>query len=162
MKRITKTMLCAVEGIIPSTTLIKVKDSKLRFISKILIDHRLVVRKANERSIYIPENHYHLIYDAISDLSEYKLSVNKDLNFMMICAIEDWLLENKVVYNEILIDSKIAKTGHLLNKVKGASKIKQVKINGKIAKFRFVDSRLVKYIFSNFKDHPEFQKRFVK
>lgn len=162
MKVITKVMLKVVEGVKPSSTLIKVKDSNLRHITDLLIDHRLVVRKENERSLYIPENHYHLIYDSISNLAEYKLTVNQDLNSMMTCAIEDWLSENELNFDEKLIDSKISKTSHILNKIKGTTKIRQVSVGGKKSRYRFTDKRLVSYVYSQFKNHPDFKKRFIK
>lgn len=161
MKQITKAMLKAVDGVEPSSTLLRVKDGKLRYISDLLIDHKLVERVENERSLYIPLNYYHLIYDAISELHEYKLIINQDLNTMMITAIEDWMRDNDVDYNEKLLDSKLSKAGHVLNKIQGTTKIKHVKVDGKKAKFRFIDKRLSRYIFKMFKNNHEFKQRFM-
>ncbi|WP_343289638.1 hypothetical protein AAIA71_11545 [Vibrio harveyi] len=72
MKDMTRRMIDAVEFVEPHSTLIKVKNSELRYISKLLIDHSLVVRVVDDRNVYVAKNHYQLIYAAIAEMSEFQ------------------------------------------------------------------------------------------
>ncbi|MCY9804401.1 hypothetical protein OTK51_13285 [Vibrio scophthalmi] len=146
MKDITKQIIKAVEFVEPHSTLIKVKDSKLRYISKILIEHSLVIRVENDRNIYIAKNYYKLIYDSIAEMSEFQDLVENDLQNQIRNQVVAWKKGKRIKFDTRLADTKLMKFTKILHKQKGTLKKAYIKVDGEFREFVLIDKRLANHL----------------
>ncbi|WP_343289780.1 hypothetical protein AAIA71_01700 [Vibrio harveyi] len=151
MKDLTRKMIDAVEFVEPHSTLIKVKDSKLRYVSKLLIDHSLVIRVKDNRNVYIPKNHYQLIYAAIAEMPEYQKLVKNDLQNQIRSEVVEWKKGKRIKFDTRLADTKLMKFSKILRKQKGTLQKRYIKIDGELKESVLIDRRLAEHLQEKFK-----------
>lgn len=151
MKDMTRKMIQAVEFVEAHSTLIKVKDSELRYVSKLLIEHSLVVRVSDDRNVYIAKNHYKLIYDSISKMSEFQEMVNNDLQNQIRNEVVAWKKGKRIKFDTRLADTKLMKFTKILRKQKGTLQKAYIKIDGELKELVLIDKRLAEHLHNTFK-----------
>jgi hypothetical protein len=152
MKDMTRKMIDAVEFVEPHSTLIKVKDSELRYVSKLLIDHSLVVRVADDRNVYIAKNHYQLIYAAIAEMSEFQELVKNDLTNQIRNEVVTWKKGKRIKFDTRLADTKLMKFSKILRKQKGTLQKRYIKIDGELKESVLIDKRLADHLQESLKE----------
>ncbi|ELK2252455.1 hypothetical protein RUZ61_000332 [Vibrio vulnificus] len=161
MKRITKKVLSAVEGVKPSSELIRINDTELKHIKTILFNHKLHVSVENQKFAYMSKNHYELILESIVDCCEFKRLVINDFDVRFEDEIKSWISDNELQYNIPLKESKLSKCSHILSKIDGATKRKVISDKGNKRRVECIDSRLEKHLVKTFRNDSEFIKRFT-
>ncbi|MDF5005954.1 hypothetical protein P3596_03680 [Vibrio parahaemolyticus] len=161
MKRITKKVMSAVEGVKPSSELVRINDTELKHIKTILFNHKLHVSVEDQKFAYISKNHYELILESIVDSCEFKRLVINDFDVRFEDEIKLWISENELQYNIPLKESKLSKCSHILSKIDGATKRKVISNEGDKRRVKCIDSRLEKYLIKTFSKDKEFIKRFI-
>lgn len=151
MKDMTRKMINAVEFVEAHSTLIKVKDSELRYVSKLLIEHSLVVRVADERNVYIAKNHYKLIYDSIAKTPEFQELVKNDLTNQIRNEVIEWKKGKRIKFDTRLADTKLMKFSKILRKQKGTLQKRYIKIDGVLKESVLIDKRLAEHLQDKFK-----------
>lgn len=152
MKEITRRMIKAVEFVEPHSTLIKVKDSELRYVSKLLIEHSLVVRVENDRNVYIANNHYKLIYAAIAKMPEFQELVKNDLTNQIRNVVVAWKKGKRIKFDTRLADTKLMKFSKILRKQKGTLHKSYIKIDGELKEAVLIDKRLADHLQESLKE----------
>ncbi|EHR0227803.1 hypothetical protein KS670_003363 [Vibrio parahaemolyticus] len=150
MKNITRKMIQAVEFVEPHSTLIKVKDSELRYVSKLLIDHSLVIRVQDDRNVYIAKNHYQLIYAAIADMQEFQELVKNDISNQIRSEVVEWKKGKRIKFDTRLADTKLMKFSKILRKQKGTLQKRYIKIDGELKESVLIDRRLAEHLQDKF------------
>lgn len=151
MKEITRKMIQAVEFVDAHSTLIKVKDSELRYVSKLLIDHSLVIRVQDDRNVYIAKNHYQLIYAAIADMQEFQELVKNDISNQIRNEVIAWKKGKRIKFDTRLSDTKLMKFSKILRKQKGTLQKRYIKIEGVLKESVLIDKRLADHLQDKFK-----------
>lgn len=150
MKDLTRKMIDAVEFVEPHSTLIKVKDSKLRYVSKLLIDHSLVIRVQDDRNVHIAKNHYQLIYAAIAEMSEFQELVKNDISNQIRNEVIAWKKGKRIKFDTRLADTKLMKFSKILRKQKGTLQKRYIKIDGVLKESVLIDKRLAEHLQDKF------------
>ncbi|KFI12681.1 hypothetical protein IX95_06930 [Vibrio sp. B183] len=143
-------MIQAVEFVEPHSTLIKVKDSELRYVSKLLIDHSLVIRVQDDRNVYIAKNHYQLIYAAIADMQEFQELVKNDISNQIRSEVVEWKKGKRIKFDTRLADTKLMKFSKILRKQKGTLQKRYIKIDGELKESVLIDRRLAEHLQDKF------------
>lgn len=146
MKDMTRRMIDAVEFVDPHSTLIKVKDSELRYISKKLIDHNLVVRIEGDKNVFIPKNHYQLIYDAIAETSEFQTLIQNDLQNKIRQSIIEWKKGKRIKFDTPLSNTSLKKYVKIIRKQRGTLKKAYIRVDGELKEYVMIDQRLVQHL----------------
>ncbi|MEZ9619817.1 hypothetical protein AB4264_25530 [Vibrio sp. 10N.261.55.B8] len=157
MQEITRRMIKAVEFVEPHSTLIKVKNSELRYVSKLLIEHRLVIRVADDRNVYIAKNHYKLIYDSIATMPEFQELVKNDLQNQIRNEVIAWKKGKRIKFDTRLVDTKLMKFTKILRKQKGTLKKAYIKIDGELREAVLIDKRLADHLQKIFKEKSQYK-----
>lgn len=152
MNDMTRKMIDAVEFVEPHSTLIKVKNSELRYVSKLLIDHSLVIRVINDRNVYIAKNHYKLIYDSIAEMSEFQELVKNDLQNQIRSEVVEWKKGKRIKFDTRLADTKLMKFSKILRKQKGTLQKRYIKIDGELKEAVLIDKRLAEHLQESLKE----------
>lgn len=154
-------ILESVSDLEPSKKTVKVCDSKLRYITDLLVESDLVVRVADEKFYHLPLNFYREIYKAVRTMPEFKKLVQDDLNNRIKECVISWKAKKRIKYDTILKQSEISKTNFVLSRMKGTTAEKSIMVDGKRKKHIMVDGRLVKHLMNEFKHDEDFKKRFL-
>ncbi|WP_434998782.1 hypothetical protein ACRZ5S_19555 [Vibrio scophthalmi] len=146
MKDMTRRMIKAIEYVEPHSTLIKVKNSELRYVSKQLIVHNLVVRVDGNKNVYIPKNHYQLIYDAISETSEFQNLIHNDLQNRIRQSIIQWKKGKRIKFDTPLSNTSLKKYVKIIRKQRGTLKKAYIRVDGALKEYVMIDQRLVQHL----------------
>ncbi|EJG1068405.1 MULTISPECIES: hypothetical protein [Vibrio] len=157
MKEITRRMIDAVEFVEPHSTFIKVKDSELRYVSKLLIEHSLVIRVKDDRNVYIAKNHYKLIYDSIAEMPEFQELVKNDLQNQIRSEVIEWKKGKRIKYDTRLADTNLMKFSKILRKQKGTLHKSYIKIDGELKEAVLIDKRLADHLQEIFKEKLQYK-----